>query len=95
MTSVFDQIPENIWIEMIISNNSFEMYVPANKRSERIAQAYMWTKQRDKTRIGEEAPVSQENANQFKQILANLNKNGSSGEHNKWRSLAIKAIKNQ
>jgi len=90
MTHTINDVPEQIWVELIISNNMFEIKVPNGKRTPLIAQAYEWTKDRDISRIRVVKPSAfEENSKKFQAILDDLNRNGSSEEHNYWRSIVI------
>ena len=95
-----NDIPEHIWIEMILSDLRFELYVPEAKKTNKIKAAYQWRKQGDVTRVrqyeaSEDADLAKKLDVEFTNILAGMDKNGSSEEHKHWRTIAIAAIKNK
>ena len=74
MTTVADEIPEHIWVELILTNGGYEIFVPRSRRTELINAAHEFTKKRYTV-----------HDTHFKSVLASLNSNGSSKEHNSWR----------
>lgn len=82
-----DQVPEHIWIELILSDYMFEIYCPPVKRTEKINQAYNYMKN---IRDHRQNIIKPEWETEFAQTLSTMNKYGSSAEHNKWRRQVIK-----
>ena len=70
------------------------MYLPEGKKSDPLlSQAYRWCKGRDPLRmVADSDRVSADNELRFSRLLADLDANGSSEEHNLWRSRVVAAI---
>lgn len=69
-----NQIPEHIWIELILTNNMYEMYVPKTKRTELIQAVDAFTKHQQT-----------KHDTHFRIVQSALNKDGLSEEHKSFR----------
>jgi hypothetical protein len=90
--STIKEIPERIWIELVISDLRFKMFVPEDKRTPKIASAYLWSKMRDPYRMPRGDYISYDDNKEFTEILEQLNETGGSEEHLKWRKILINHI---
>ena len=82
-----NDVPENIWVELILSDYGFEIFCP--NKTPRVKAAYEYIKGKIPMRVASLNSDLVDGADDFKEILANLNKNGSSNEHNRWRKVVI------